>query len=185
MAAKGVGAVQHTPANPGAATFVEEKTKLDGTVQRYELLAVAQTETFAAGRYVVPAAGGPPRFPVVIPAGTVSDGYFWESRPYIVYRMRGPDGALICHRFDAVRDVRVSQGHVRYTDLVLDWWVLPDGRVIEEDEDELESAIAEGVISAPEAAEILDRGRVAESEAPGIIRELELLEARLRKFARH
>ncbi len=169
---------EHTPSPESRAIrrpFRERKTKVDGSVHEYSLELLAEAPGFAAARYRI-AKAGPARFPVRIPAGASSDGYFWEARPYIVYRMRDPDGRLIVHRFDAVANVVIDSGGVSYDDLVLDWWVLPDGTVVEEDADELAALVASGRIESAHAERILANGRAAQGAAQTIIVELETLE---------
>jgi predicted RNA-binding protein associated with RNAse of E/G family len=82
----------------------------------------------------------------------VSHGWFWVRKPYNLYRMRQPDGTLLAHRFDAVADVRLSAATIEYRDLVLDWWVMPDGTLIEEDRDELDALVAAGKLPATDVA---------------------------------
>jgi protein associated with RNAse G/E len=90
--------------------------------------------------------------PIEVPPGSVSYGYFWANRLYNLYRMFRPDGSLIAHRFDAVADVRLLEGAVDYRDLVLDWWVLPDDTIIEEDREELDALADTGVLGPEDVA---------------------------------
>lgn len=117
--------------------------------------------------------------PIPVPPGSVSYGWFWARRPYNLYRMFGPEGALLCHRFDAVADVRLLEGAVEYRDLILDWWVLPDDTILEEDRDELDLLASSGILSPTDveaanrvALEVLSRYR-------HIIEDVATLEARL------
>ncbi|MFN0095497.1 MAG: hypothetical protein ACKVVT_12080 [Dehalococcoidia bacterium] len=91
----------------------------------------------AVARFELPEGAGGFATPVVLPPGSVSDGYFWTQRDYSVYRMKGPGGQVVAHRFDAVANVVIDGLGVQYDDLVLDWWVLADGTILEEDADEL------------------------------------------------
>lgn len=117
--------------------------------------------------------------PIAIPPGSVSHGYFWKRRPYNLYRMRGPDGAILAHRFDAVADVRLSDDVIEYRDLALDWWVTADDILIEEDREELDGLIAAGAISARDIARANDAARAIYSRCRHIIDDVAILERRL------
>jgi len=80
-------------------------------------------------------------------AGGWTEGFFWRARCYNLYHIRSRLGAVIADRFDVIDRVRIHPGGVRYDDLLLDVWLHPDGRVVVEDEDELEEAIALGRVS--------------------------------------
>lgn len=75
-----------------------------------------------------------------------SEGYFWSDRPYLMYRIFTREGALAGYRFDACRDVRFGPDSVEFTDLLLDFRVSSDGAFTVEDEDELEAALALGLL---------------------------------------
>ncbi|MGE3075408.1 MAG: hypothetical protein AB7N24_16755 [Dehalococcoidia bacterium] len=159
--------------------FRERKVKLDGSVHDYETELVHRDGRVVIVKFVMTRGGGPPRLPVVVPAGSVSYGFFWPRRPYNLYRWIGIDGALIAHRFDALADVRVDDEGVTYRDLLLDWWAFPDDTLIEEDRDELEEAIANGAISAADAERANEAARQLFSRYRHIIDEAVELE---RKF---
>ncbi len=131
--------------------FHERKLKSDGTLHEYATELVHCDKTVVIVKFVMTRAGGPPRLPIAVPAGTISYGYFWPRRPYNVYRWISPEGSILAHRFDAVTAVNVTPAAVDYRDLALDWWALPDGTLIEEDRDELEAAVQGGQISAADA----------------------------------
>lgn len=141
---------EDTPRPDGDASgrqITERKVKADGSVQEFACRLVHRGRGLAVVRFVVKQAGMF-QAPVAIEAGTVSDGWFWERRPYSLYRMRGPDGRIVAHRFDAVGGVEIEDETVTFHDLVLDWWVLPDGTVLEEDAAELEGLRASGRLTA-------------------------------------
>lgn len=152
--------------------------KASGVVQEFALTLLAEAPGFAVARFVIERGAGPPRLPVTVPPQSTSDGYFWADRAYSIYRMKAPGGRLLGHRFDAVRDVTITHEGVLYHDMVVDWWVFPGGSVVEEDAEELAALVAEGVISAETAADVLAGARAAQREAPAIVGELEELERR-------
>ena len=86
-----------------------------------------------------------------------SYGCFWPRRPYGCYHIVRPPGAPdagreVLSRFDVLRDVEIDGDAVRYLDLLLDLVVRVDaaGRVRArwEDEDEVEAALASGLLDA-------------------------------------
>ncbi len=145
---------EHTP--PGEARarppITERKQKPDGTWREYECGLLHLDTGLAVVEFVMERGGMIFNPPIEVPPGSVSHGWFWTRRPYNLYRMRGPNGALIAHRFDAVADVRLSAEAVEYRDLVLDWWVLPGDALIEEDRDEFDELVAAGKLSAKDLA---------------------------------
>jgi len=167
-----------TAADSGVFPFRERKRKVTGEVLDYETQLVHQDAQVTMVSFEMKQGGGPPRLPIEVPAGSVSYGYFWPRRPFILYRWVGPDGALLAHRLDAVTEVRVSASGVEYRDLVLDWWAFPDGTLIEEDRDELEDALAAGTISTKDAERAEESARLVFSRYRHIIDEVERLERR-------
>jgi hypothetical protein len=165
----------------GIFPFRERKKKVDGTIEDYETELVYRDGRVAIVRFEVKKGGGPPRLAVTVPPGSVSYGYFWARRPYSLYRWIGPQGSLLAHRFDAVGEVRIHPGGVEYEDLVLDWWVLPDGTLLEEDREELDEAIAAGLVDAEAAGKANEAARQIYSRYRHIIDEVEAME---RKWVR-
>lgn len=114
-----------------------------------------------------------------IPRGSSTHGFFWSRRPYSVYRIVGPNGGLIAHRYDIVEDVRLGEREVSYLDLLLDVWVAPDGTVLVEDEDEVADYARRGLLSRAQ------RGRIERARAlvlrrhPAVAREAARLLERL------
>jgi predicted RNA-binding protein associated with RNAse of E/G family len=174
--------LKDTPPGEPPATgraYREVKLKPDGTEISYDTSLVHRDAGLVIVRFLMQAGGGPPRLPVIVPPGSVSYGYFWARRPYNVYRWLDPVGVLIAHRFDAVTDVRITGGEVRYRDLALDWWALPDGTLIEEDRDELDALARSGVFSAKDLERANEAARQVFSRYRHIIDEVGRLE---RKF---
>lgn len=110
-----------------------------------------------------------------IPRGSVTHGFFWPRRPYLVYRMVAPDGAPIADRYDIVEDVRVSEDEVSYLDLLLDIWVAPGGAVTVEDEEEVEDFAARGLLSPEQVAKIERAQGLVLRRHGAIVREAERL----------
>ncbi|MCH7552793.1 MAG: DUF402 domain-containing protein, partial [Chloroflexi bacterium] len=62
------------------------------------------------------------------------------------------------HRYDIAEDVRLGEQELSYTDLLLDAWVDPSGRLRFEDEEELADQRRRGLISSLQLTRI-DRAR--------------------------
>ncbi len=173
--------VEDTSARNGdasSAKITERKVKADGSVQEFPCTLVHRGRGFAVVRFVMTRAG---MFaaPVELPAGTISDGWFWEKRPYGLYRIRGPGGAILAHRFDAVGAVNVGEDVLTFRDLVLDWWVLADGTVHEEDAEELEQLRQSGIVTGRDAARAQKARLEVLSRYRHIIENVEAEERRL------
>ncbi len=131
--------------------ITEVKRHLDGRVERFDCLLVTRRPQLIVVRFDhrrTRRAGG-----LLIPAGSRSYGFFWRRRGYVLYRIVGPDGSLIAHRFDVVEDVRLGDA-VSYTDLLLDVWIDPEGRVWVEDEEEVAEHGRHGLLSPAQRARI-------------------------------
>lgn len=173
---------EHTP--PGSAVgigrpYLERKQKPDGTWREYNCTLLHLSANLVVVRFVMEQGGAIFGTPIEVPPGSVSHGYFWKRRDYNLYRMRRSDGSLIAHRFDAVASVVIGAGEVSYRDLVLDWWVQPDGTIIEEDRDELDELVAAGRLSRQDQAAASRAAREIWSRYRHIIDEAEKLELRL------
>lgn len=166
---------KHTPAIP-AAPIIERKIKPGGEVREYPCTLLHMDTSLAVVRFVMARGGVITGTPVEVPPGSVSDGYFWKRRSFNAYRMRRADGSLIAHRFDAVADVRFSPEAVVYRDLALDWWVTPEGVIIEEDRDELDALVASGTLSPADVRAATNAAQQVLSRYRHIIDELAMLE---------
>ena len=161
------------------AIITEVKRHADGAEHRYEceLLALRPHVAIVLFRHWRGRSAGGFRFP----RGSRTYGFFWKRRPYSLYRMTGPDGRLIAHRFDVLDDCRLSANEVSYLDLLLDIWVAPDGRVQVEDEDDVAAWAGAGLLSKAQRQRIertrtllLRRHRAIEREAERLLAEVGL-----------
>jgi hypothetical protein len=174
--------VEHTPSPDHLASprpINERKWKPDGTVREYACHALHLDANLAIIEFRMERGGEIFGTPIAIPPGSVSHGYFWKRRPYNLYRMRGPDGAILAHRFDAVADVKLHPDAVEYRDLVLDWWVTADDILIEEDRDEMDALVASGAMGAADVAHANAAARAIFSRYRHIIDDVAILERRL------
>ncbi|MEO6399028.1 MAG: DUF402 domain-containing protein [Tepidiformaceae bacterium] len=159
--------------------YLERKQKPDGTWREYECALLHREAGLVIVRFVMARGGAIHGTPIEIPPGSVSHGYFWKRRPHNLYRMRRADGSLLAHRFDAVTEVRIGDSQVSYRDLVLDWWTLPDGTIIEEDRDELEELHAAGLLSDADSLIADEAAREVWSRYRHIIDDVVALERKL------
>ena len=174
---------QHTtPPEGGAngALFLERKHKPGGDVREYPCRLLLRRQGIVVVRFVMDEPGAF-NTPIVIPRGAISDGYFWVSRPFNLYRIYTADSAIVAHRFDAVTGVEIGEHEVSYRDLALDWWVHPDGSLHEEDRAEFDALRASGALSTRDAARADEAARYVFSHYRHVIDEAERIE---RTFAR-
>lgn len=159
---------------------IERKLKPGGEVREYRCELVHAAEGLMVVRFDMAAGGDAFQPPFPIPRGSWSLGFFWKRRTFNLYRMRGPGGAVLGHRMDALTDVRFGAGEVAYRDLALDWWVLPDETLIEEDRDEFDELVAAGVLSDGDAQAVAEASRQIYSRYRHIIDDAAALERRLK-----
>ncbi len=161
----------HAGPNVTATTIRETKHTLDGRVQSFDCGLVAISPRLAVVRFehtTARSAGG-----FTIPTGSHTVGFFWTGRHYNLYRFTAPDGSVIAYRFDVVDGVRITPGHVRFTDLLLDVWLAPGGAPRVEDENEVAAAGEAGLLS-PRRRAIIDRTRrLLERDHGRIVAEIE------------
>jgi hypothetical protein len=136
--------------------FREVKRSITGEDRVFDCTAISVTPRLAIVRFdfTAPLTLGGRTYA----AGGWTEGFFWRSRSYNLYHIRSSDGGLIADRFDVIDRVCIHPEGVRYHDLLLDIWLYPDGRVIVEDEDELEEAFARGQVS-PARRALVERTR--------------------------
>ena len=101
--------------------------------------------------------------------GTITKFYFFKE-PFNLLEFRELDGTLLGHYSDIGEPATlVSPTEFQMTDLFLDIWLCPDGKLIELDWDEFEEAIEKQVITSTQAK--LARSamkRLVEETAKGI-----------------
>jgi hypothetical protein len=101
--------------------------------------------------------------------GTISKLYFFNE-PFNLLEFCTADGELLGHYSDIGEPViQLSPNEFQMTDLFLDVWLFPDGRLLELDWDEFEEAIHQKLIT-PTQAELAQKAmqRLVEEIAGGI-----------------
>lgn len=83
--------------------------------------------------------------------GMVVKTYFFHE-PFNLLEFREPDGKLLGYYSDIGEPARpLTPDKIQMTDLYLDIWLFPDGRLLELDWDEFEEAIQQQVITTAQA----------------------------------
>jgi predicted RNA-binding protein associated with RNAse of E/G family len=83
--------------------------------------------------------------------GTISKVYFF-TEPFNLLEFRELDGSVLGHYSDIGEPaIRVSENEIQMTDLFLDIWLHPDGRLLELDWDEFDEAVEKQVITSTQA----------------------------------
>lgn len=152
--------------SPDSGTVTEIKSRLAGETSRYPCRWLARAPGEAVVWYRLPRQVD--LHGVLLPAGTVSIGYFWQQRPYNVYHFLAGDGATVALYCNICDRTAIAEDSIRWRDLVVDVLVMPDGGVRVLDEDELPAGLEETLTAYIENA----RDRLA-SGAPALLRELE------------
>lgn len=162
-----------------AGAVIERKLKHDGTAREYSCELAWLDGRVAVVRFPLPQGGSAFGVPVRVPPGSVSWGFFWARRPYNLYRIVSPEGVVLAHRFDAVTDVRLGEDVISYRDLVLDWWALPEGALLEEDREEFEALVLAAELGAGDVARAREAARQVYSRYRHVIDEAEALLRRI------
>jgi len=123
----------------------ERKHHPDGRCEAFECVLLRLSNQVAAVRFDH-SGGAASRYGLAV--GSYTIGYFWQGRGYNLYRIRDPEGGRVRDRFDIIRDCRISAGAIDYTDLFVDVVADGTGRISVEDEEELDAAVARGLLSA-------------------------------------
>eukprot|EP00929_Paragymnodinium_shiwhaense_P099516 TRINITY_DN61204_c0_g1_i1.p1 TRINITY_DN61204_c0_g1~~TRINITY_DN61204_c0_g1_i1.p1 ORF type:complete len:302 (-),score=25.89 TRINITY_DN61204_c0_g1_i1:145-975(-) len=148
--------------------LLEIKKKASGQERSFELekwlVDIGSTHTGAvAGGRVVGRWLAPEGNPYGVVPGTFSWGVWWQGTPLGAYRLHSPAGGLQSYRFDVLHDVEIedseTQSSILFHDLFLDAWVRMgrDGKLQDvelEDEDELNDALKENVLSTTQLAAV-------------------------------
>jgi hypothetical protein len=87
---------------------------------------------------------------IIIPPGATTIAHYWAGRGYVLWRMYGPDRALIGTLFHICRDVTITKTSVQYLDLIVDIWISANGELRVLDKDELEECRQKGLVSGEE-----------------------------------
>jgi len=111
---------------------------------------------------------------VVLPAGTLSLGYFWATRPYNAYHWVTPKGKTIGLYLNISEGAHITPQQVVWRDLVVDVLVTPDGRCRVLDEEELP---AEMEVSLRQRINLIQEELVRQHKA--LLAEIEVRSVRL------
>ena len=74
---------------------------------------------------------------LLLPAGSLSLGYFWEGRPYNSYHWVDDKGQTLALYFNVCDSTHISPEQVAWRDLTVDILITPDQRCRVLDEEEL------------------------------------------------
>ena len=153
---------------PPAGRLIERKVGLDGSARDFPLERWLVADDLIVGRW---AAIDDPQYEHL--AGFTSWGVWWPGLPYGAYRVHRPDGSLRLHRLDALNAVRCDGEVVAFDDLLLDAVINLDGEVAIEDEDEVEQALAAGLLDLEQRWRITWVRHMFENRADLLVRRID------------
>lgn len=90
---------------------------------------------------------------VVLPAGSLTFGYFWSNRHYNVYHWVTKTGETLGIYFNVCDEINIGQDSVSWRDLIIDLLVTPNGSCRVLDTDELPQNLDEGLANLIEKTE--------------------------------
>ena len=123
--------------------FLEIKHRLDGSIARFECLLLEESDDEVVIMYVIPRKGRVED--IVLPAGCMSFGYFWNDRHYNVYHWMAKTGATLGTYFNVCDETKIRTDSVSWRDLIIDLLVTPDGHCRVLDAEELPQDLDEGL----------------------------------------
>ena len=160
----------------GLPEILEVKTTLQGERKEFRCRVLARTGA-AVGDAVTVLFVADRAYQVadlVLPAGTITFGHFWGSRPYNVYHWLAPDGRTIAHYFNLSTDTAISDDRLQWKDLAVDVLARPGAPPEVLDEADLPDTLdRETLMTLAEAT------REVLADAPAIVAELEARADRL------
>lgn len=115
--------------------FIEIKQRLDGSTERFECLPVQVSEDEVVILHTRSQPGQVED--LILPAGSLSFGYFWTDRHYNVYHFVTEAGETLGIYFNICDKTTISKERVNWRDLIIDVLVTPDGRCRVLDAEEL------------------------------------------------
>lgn len=117
-----------------STTITEIKTTLDGVHKRFECERIHYAEGETVVLYRMPADHQLEH--LLLPANTLSLGYFWEKRAYNAYHWVDDNRQTLALYFNICDNTRISPEQVAWRDLTVDVLITPDlqCRVLDEDE---------------------------------------------------
>jgi len=78
---------------------------------------------------------------LALQSGTTSYGFFWQDRPYILYKWFDKNGDVVGDYFSLADSVKLSENEFFWRDLIIDILVLPTGEIEVLDEDEMPKSL--------------------------------------------
>lgn len=125
-----------TPSAAPPRSITEIKTTLDGREKRFdcELLSLAPPRECVV-IYRLPAEVEVED--LLLPAGTVSLGYFWQQKPFNLYQWVDDNADTLALYFNICDNTRIHEDRVAWRDLCVDVLLTPDLRCRVLDEEEL------------------------------------------------
>lgn len=115
--------------------FVEIKHRLDGSIQRFECQPVHVSDREAVILHRRSSEGRVAD--LVLPAGSLTFGYFWMDRPYNVYHFVTEAGETLGIYFNICDQTEIGAEVLSWRDLIVDLLATPDGRCRVLDAEEL------------------------------------------------
>lgn len=117
----------------------EKKRFLSGDEVTYNCKLITLSKKFGILKYIVDKkqqVGS-----LTLQSGTISYGFFWQDRPYILYKWFDKNGDVLGDYFSLADSVKLSENEFFWRDLIIDILVLPTGKVEVLDEDEIPKSL--------------------------------------------
>ena len=119
----------------------EKKRLLSGTEVTYDCELVALSDRLGILKYSIDQqwqVGS-----LILRPGTVTYGFYWPDRSYVLYKWLSEDGDVLGDYFNIADSVMLSAQEFSWRDLVVDILVLTTGQIEVLDEDEMPESLDE------------------------------------------
>lgn len=113
---------------------------------------------------------------LILLEGTITYAFYWESRPYVLYKWYSKDRRILANYFNIADSVKLEKNIFSWRDLIVDVLVLPSGKleILDENEipSEMEGSLREYIKTAK--LNLLHKSEFIIKETDKILSELEM-----------
>lgn len=111
---------------------------------------------------------------LLLPEGTITYAFYWENRPYVLYKWYDEGGETLANYFNVADSVKLEKDIFLWRDLIVDVLVFPSGELKILDENEIplgmDSNLKEYIKNTK--SNLLDKFEITIEETDMIVEEL-------------
>lgn len=122
---------------------LEIKTKLSGKKEKFCCELLLARKNYSVLKYVIDKNISVSK--VKLKPYDITIAYYWQKKPYVLYRWFSHDGSFKADYFNVADSIRITEGKVEWRDLELDVLFYPDGSHEILDADEIPEKIPDSL----------------------------------------